>query len=42
MSLDGMLGDLRFKCPVVHMAKTHVREFFSKLFSLSVYVCVLL
>ena len=28
MSLDGILGDFRFKCPVVHMAKTHVRELF--------------
>jgi len=32
MSLDGMLGDLRFKCPVVHMAKTHVRKFFRSSF----------
>ena len=26
MSLDGMLGDVRFKCPVVQMAKAYARQ----------------
>ena len=26
MSLDGMLGDVWFKCPVVHMAKSYARK----------------
>jgi len=32
ISLDGMFGDVWFKCPVIHMAKTHVRTFFNALF----------
>jgi len=31
MSLDGMFGDVWFKCPVVHMAKTYAKEVIPRL-----------